>query len=44
MANPRGDKPPQLQAKINAIAQSSQTLVTRPRTSTRRVLKGEGAW
>lgn len=27
MANPRGDKPPQLQAKINAIAQNSQTLV-----------------
>ena len=27
MANPRGDKPPQLQAKINAIAKSSQQLV-----------------
>ena len=27
MANPRGDKPPQLQAKINVIAQNSQTLV-----------------
>ena len=27
MANPRGDKPPQLQAKINAIAKSAQGLV-----------------
>jgi hypothetical protein len=27
IANPRGDKPPQLQAKINVIAQNSQTLV-----------------
>lgn len=27
MSNPRGDKPPQLQAKINAIAKSSQQLV-----------------
>jgi hypothetical protein len=27
IANPRGDKPPQLQAKINVIAQDSQALV-----------------
>jgi hypothetical protein len=27
MANPRGDNPPQLQAKINAIAKNSQALV-----------------